>query len=152
MSKQLITRKGIAELVRRRFAGSQTALARALKADASTISRWIRGPSTPDWPTQILLKQWLDEARPKPKELNPSTDLIPNRSGAKKVALGIRLAQEKPKFYDRLARGASIVRDEVSGRSVPIVIQWCRVVAELRWRNARRSEVVVTTFFGVNRA
>ena len=42
---------------------------------------------------------------PKPKELNPSTDLIPNRSGAKKVALGIRLAQEKPKFYDRLARG-----------------------------------------------
>jgi transcriptional regulator with XRE-family HTH domain len=63
MSKQLITRQGIAELVRRKFGGSQAALARALKADASTISRWVRGPSTPDWPTQILLKQWLDEAR-----------------------------------------------------------------------------------------
>jgi DNA-binding transcriptional regulator YiaG len=63
MTKQLISRKGIAELVRRRYEGSQAALARALKADASTISRWVRGPSTPDWPTQILLKQWLDEAR-----------------------------------------------------------------------------------------
>jgi hypothetical protein len=39
------------------------------------------------------------------EELNLSTDLIPKRSGAKKVLLAIRLAQEKPEFMDRLERG-----------------------------------------------
>jgi hypothetical protein len=43
---------------------------------------------------------------PKPKgELNSLTNLIPNRSGAKKVRLGIRLAQEKPKILDGLKSG-----------------------------------------------
>ena len=39
------------------------------------------------------------------KNTSPTPSLIPYRHGAKKQALAIRLAQEKPKFYERLTSG-----------------------------------------------
>jgi hypothetical protein len=47
-----------------------------------------------------------DRKSAKANQKSPTTsDLVPYRSGAKKVTLAIRLAQEKPKHYSKLERG-----------------------------------------------
>jgi hypothetical protein len=79
-----------------------------------------------------VLAQNVPKRKPGPKqnngkELNPSSDLIIKRSGGSSAVLSIRLAQDKPKFYDAYLRGeyktisaaataAGLVKDDLNLR------------------------------------
>lgn len=47
---------------------SQAELGRRLELHEAAISRWVRGECAPTGPARILMRQWLDEARTKPKK------------------------------------------------------------------------------------
>lgn len=66
-----MTRKDILELLRLKK-WSQGRLARELDTETSTVGRWIKGATSPNGGTRLILRQWLEEARASKREKQPA--------------------------------------------------------------------------------